>query len=196
MELLEAIYQRRSVRHFTDVPVPPGLVHDLIAAATQAPSAMNQQPWAFAVVRGRARLDAYSERAKEYLLSVLPQNLSLHVRAGTLASFEYNIFHGASTLVIICAKPLPHHPEEDCCFAAQNFMLAAHGLGLGTCAIGFARRWMNQPEIKAELGIPETYSVVLPIVVGWPARKPQAPGRLAPEIACWHRAPEEPPGTR
>jgi nitroreductase len=196
MELLEAIYQRRSVRHYTDVPVPPATINDLIKAAVQAPSAMNQQPWAFAVIRGRARLDGYSERAKAHLLSILPQDLSLHERAGTLASFEYNIFHGASTLVIICAKPMPHHPAEDCCFAAQNFMLAAHGLGLGTCPIGFARRWLNLPEIKAEIGIPDNYTIVMPIVVGWPAKKTAAPDRLAPEIACWHRAPDEPPGTR
>ena len=85
MELLEAIYQRRSVRHFTEAPVPPALINELIKAAIQAPSAMNQQPWAFAVIRGRARLHDYSERAKAHLLSILPQDLSLQVRAGTLA---------------------------------------------------------------------------------------------------------------
>lgn len=54
MELLKAIYQRRAVREFSDATVAPALVHDLLHAATQAPSALNLQPWAFAVFHGRA----------------------------------------------------------------------------------------------------------------------------------------------
>jgi nitroreductase len=192
MELLHAIYHRRSVRHFTDVPVHPAMIQDLLRAAVQAPSAINQQPWAFAVIRGRERLDRYSERAKAHLLAILPELLDLHQRTDVLASRGYNVFHHADTLVVIYAEPARHHPVDDCLLAAQNLMLAAHGLGLGTCPIGFARPWFNLGETKAELGIPEDFIAVMPLVVGWPAGVPAAPPRHEPNIVCWiddHHAP-------
>jgi nitroreductase len=191
MDLLQAIFHRRAVRHYTDAMVHPAMIADLINAAIQAPSALNQQPWTFAVIRGRQRLDGYSERAKAYMLTILPHLLGLHQRAESLASDSYNVFHHAGTLVVICAKPAGHHPEQDCLLAAENLMLAAHGMGLGTCPIGFARPWLNLPEIKRELGIPGGQSVVLPVVVGFPADTPAPVPRDEPEIVCWHRAPED-----
>jgi nitroreductase len=192
MDILHAIYHRRSVRQFTEVPVHPAMVNDLLKAAIQAPSATNQQPWAFVVIQGRTRLDHYSERAKAHLLAILPELLVLHQRADDLASTDYHVFHHAGTMVAICAKPALHHPEEDCYFAAQNLMLAAHAMGLGTCPIGFARPWLNLPEIKAELGIPARYKVVVPLAVGWPAAVPPAPPRGEPDVVKWIND-QEPP---
>lgn len=186
MDVFTAINQRRSIRRYTDVAVHPAIVRDLLRAATMAPSALNQQPWAFAVIRGEHRLAQYSHRAKEHLLAILPQLLDLHQRADELASPAYNIFHGAGTLVVIYAKPSRHHPTDDCWLAAQNLLLAAHAIGLGTCLIGFARPWLNLPEIKTELGVPESYVSVAPIVVGWPAALPAPTPRDEPEIVCWH----------
>lgn len=186
MEVLDAINRRRSVRRYTEVAVHPAMIRDLLQAATMAPSALNQQPWAFAVIRGRERLARYSNRAKEHLLSILPQMLKLHQRADQLASESYNVFHGAGTVVVIYAKPSQHHPADDCWLAAQNLLLAAHAFGLGTCLIGFARPWLNLPEIKRELGVPDSYVAVAPIVVGWPASIPHAPPRDEPEVVCWH----------
>ena len=54
MELLEAIYSRRAVREFTAEPVDETLVRTLIDVAVRAPSAMNQQPWSFCVIRNQA----------------------------------------------------------------------------------------------------------------------------------------------
>jgi nitroreductase len=185
MELLHAIHHRRAVRQFTDVPVHPAMIHDLLKAAVQAPSALNQQPWAFAVIRGRERLDRYSGRAKAHLLAILPQLLDLHQRADALASREYNVFHHAENVVVIYAQPAAHHPVDDCLLAAQNLMLAAHGMGLGTCPIGFARPWFDLPEIKRELGIPENFTAAMPLAIGWPAAVPPAPPRHEPNIVCW-----------
>lgn len=125
MDILQAIYHRRAVRRYTDVPVHPAIIRDLLRAATQAPSALNQQPWTFAVLCGRERLAGYSTRAKSYLLGLLPHLVSLHQRADELDSDAYNVFHHAGTLVVIYAKPKPHHPVDDCFLAAQNLMLAA-----------------------------------------------------------------------
>ena len=61
MELTDAIYQRRAVRHYTPDPVPTTALELLLKAALHAPSAVNQQPWAFGIVRGQDLLaDAFS----------------------------------------------------------------------------------------------------------------------------------------
>lgn len=192
MDLIEAIYRRRAVRRYSDVVVHRAMIEDLLQAAVQAPSAINQQPWAFAVIRGRRRLEKYSGRAKDHLLAILPQILDLHQRADTLARDDYNVFHHAGTLIVICAKPALHHAADDCFLAAQNLMLAAHGMGLGTCPIGFVRPWLNLPEIKMELGIPEDCSAVMPVVVGFPAEVPAPVPRKEPDIICWLEEPKAP----
>lgn len=186
MELLQAIYQRRAIRHFTDATVTRGVVLEILQAAAQAPSALNLQPWAFAVFHGRRRLTEYSSQAKAHLLATTDPSFGLDPRIDKYANATVNIFHDADTLVVVCAKSSRFHPVEDCFLAAQNLMLAAHGLGLGSCPVGFARPWFNLPHIKGELGIPSHYTPVMPIVLGYPAHPlPESP-KNAPETIAWH----------
>jgi nitroreductase family protein len=69
----------------------------------------------------------------------------------------FDIFYGAPLLIVIAATSDARQSAEDCCLAAQNLMLAAHGMGLGTCCIGFARPWLNLAETKVEIRIPTAY---------------------------------------
>ncbi|MCX6944469.1 MAG: nitroreductase family protein [Opitutales bacterium] len=105
MELNDAIYQRRAVRHYTDAPVPTTAVEQLLQAARQAPSAVNQQPWAFGLFRDPDLLNRMSEQAKVYLQANLPRDLALHHLSDTISHPGYNVFHHASTLIVIYAKP-------------------------------------------------------------------------------------------
>ena len=59
MDLKEVIYTRRAVREYTAEPVDEKTFRELIGAAIQAPSAVNQQPWSSCVVRDQAVLAAY-----------------------------------------------------------------------------------------------------------------------------------------
>jgi len=186
MELMEAIYRRQAVRNYTDRPVEKTAVMELLNAAARAPSAANQQPWAFAVISGRKQLAQYSERAKWFMLATLPKSLALHVRSDLLSHSEYNVFHHAGTLIVVYARPAEHNPVEDCCMAAQNLLLAAHGMGLGSCPVGFVRPWLNQDGIKNEMGVPRRYTAVMPVVVGWPARKTEFVPRMEPQILSWN----------
>ncbi|MFA9387488.1 MAG: nitroreductase family protein, partial [Methyloceanibacter sp.] len=68
MELLDAINGRMSVREYTEEPVNDAVLRELIEAAIEAPSAINQQPWAFIVVKDRECLTRISDRAKTHLL--------------------------------------------------------------------------------------------------------------------------------
>ncbi len=185
MGVMEAIFQRRSVRNYSDRAVTADTVQQLLTAAVQAPSAMNLQPWVFAVFHGHQILRDYSERAKQHLVSTYPTRFDLHSRAELYENPDYDLFHGADTLIVIYATWGRLHPNEDCCLAAENLLLAAHGLGLGTCPIGYARPWLDLPEIKRELGVPEQYQAVFPLVVGYPAGPTEPTPRDEPNIVSW-----------
>jgi len=187
MELMDAIYHRRAVRSYTDRAVEPATVMELLRAAVQAPSGPNQQPWEFGVFQGRKRLEDFSERAKHYLLQSLPPFFEACPEIETYAEHTHDIFHGAGTLIVIYAVDSRNHNAQDCCLAAQNLMLAAHGLGLGTCPIAHARRWLNLPEVKIELGIAQDLIAVFSVVVGYTAVKPPDPPRREPEVVSWFR---------
>jgi nitroreductase len=187
MDLMDAIYHRRAVREFTDAPVEKQSVEKLISAAIQAPSAMNMQPWAFFVVQDAAVLTEHSRCAKEYLLATLQADSPMERYRERLSDPDFHIFYHAPTLIIVCAKPAGLIPAEDCCLAAQNLMLAAHGMGLGSCWIGFARPWLNLPQTKFDLGISADHTPVAPIVVGYPRLETPPVPREQPEIV-WYQA--------
>ncbi|MGB9650993.1 MAG: nitroreductase [Candidatus Cybelea sp.] len=179
IEVLNAIYSRRAIRRYTAEPVGREVLEELVNAAIQAPSARGLQPWGFAVVMGSDLVKNYSVRAERYLCDLLDGPLPHPIRG---LGDEADIFHGASALVVVCATSEDSRAAEDCCLAAQNLMLAAFANGLGTCPIGLARPWLSLAAIKSELGIPQGWRPVFPIVVGFPDEEPESRGRRTPEI--------------
>ncbi len=179
MDFLRVVEQRRAVRQYRPAPIERNVIERLIHTAILAPSAMNLQPWAFAVATGVTRIDEYARRAKEHLIaaSALPAQAR-----DMLNEPQFSMFYHAPVLLLVLGKSADEQAREDCCLAAQTLMLAARDAGLGTCWIGFGRPWLNLAGTKAELGIPEGYHVVAPIVMGHPVAWPESHGRRAPEI--------------
>lgn len=185
MTLQEAIAQRRSVRSYSDRPVPKEIIEQLLTAATMAPSAMNTQSWAFGVLEGREQLQEMGDRARLALLAELDAKGVTGEFRDRLADPEMKPFYGATTLVVIYATSQDPFSAINCALAAQNLMLCATDLGLGTCWIGVASILLNGPETKRELGVPETYEVVAPIIVGYPAEDTPEKARNAPSVLFW-----------
>lgn len=187
MDLLDALYGCRSVRSYTGAPVPRSVIEALADAAVQAPSPLNGQPWAFAVFQGRELLRNFSDRARLHFLQTFSPGSDPNGRMReALADPAYNIFYDAETLVVVLEKPVAGSFATGACFiAAHNLILAAHAMGLGTCPVSFVQPWMDLGDVKTELGIPETYSVVLPVIVGYPAGTPHKPARSQPEFVTW-----------
>jgi nitroreductase len=155
----------------------------LINAASQAPSASNSQPWSFVVIQDGAYLRELSQRIKAFLLEHLEDFPYFKQYLGWLQNESLNIFYDASTLVIICAKiGQGIYPLEDCNLAAENLMLAAHAKGLGACWIGFAREFLNLPDMKQELGIADNLYAVAPIIIGYPDKELAVLNKKQPEI--------------
>jgi nitroreductase len=185
MTVMEAIYQRRSVRAYTNQPVSREMLETVMQAAVQAPTGMNTQPWAFGVLEGAALLKSFSDRTKAYMLASLEQFPSLERYRDYFTNPAVDIFYGAPAVIIIYAKPGGVTAETDCTLAAGNLMLAAFEQGLGTCWMGFLGFLLNLPDVKRELGIPEEYRAIAPLAIGYP-EQPMAPvEKAAPEVLYW-----------
>ncbi len=143
---------------------------------------MNLQPWAFAVLLDRARIDEYGRRAKEWTLANFAQTGFESRLRQMLEDPKFVMLYRAPALVIVLAKNHEAQSAEDCCLAAENFMLAARDEGLGTCWIGLSRPWLDLPATKAELGVPKEFRVVAPLILGHPKAWPESHGRIPPEI--------------
>jgi len=182
MELMEVIKNRRSVREYTSAPLDRETIEKLLEAAVHAPSGMNIQNWAFGVITDPARLKDYSDKVKAELMKHVDEWEWLSRYKEMISDPNYHVFYHAPALVVIYSKSFGTLGEINCCLAAENLMLAACDMGLGTCWIGFATELLNQPEMKKELGVPEEYTAVAPIIVGHPAGDvPEVP-RNAPEV--------------
>jgi nitroreductase len=173
---IESIFSRTSVRSYSAEKIGRSTLQKLLDAAVRAPSAMHLEPWACVVISDRALLRALSYRAKPLFLE------KLHHAPASFSDPEFDVFHGAGTLIVICAKPAPFS-EADCWLAAENLMLAACSNGLGTCVIGSALEAINLS--KKELCIPEDYAAVAPIVVGIPSSITAQTSRKEPKILAW-----------
>ncbi|MGE5616583.1 MAG: nitroreductase [Bacillota bacterium] len=181
MELDVALKGRRAVREFRSQGLDDATIERLIDAAVQAPSAVNEQPWTFTVVRDPVVLDRLAEEAKAYMLATMPREHVERFRP-RLSDPSFHIFYHAPALILISAVSKGPWIQEDCALAAENLMLAAYGEGLGTCWIGFAQGYLNTPQGKRLVGIPEAWVPVAPIIVGHPKAFPAAHERRRPTI--------------
>jgi len=182
MDILQAIHSRRAVREFTSEPVEEETLRQLIDAAIQAPSAVNQQPWCFFVVQDKALMARISDQSKSHMLRTSPAGLVSHHFEELLSNPDFDIFYSAPALIVIAAVADSPWAVADCSLAAQNLMLMARAGGLGTCWIGFAQAWLGTPDGKAALGMPAAYVPVAPIIVGHPKSWPKPVPRKEPEI--------------
>jgi len=149
-ECLRLLMSRREVREYLPRPVPEELVMEVLEAGRVAGSAKNRQPWSFILVRDPERLAELS-------------------RFGQSAQ---HLARAAFGVVIVRSDEYFQDPF-DAGRAAQNMMLAAHMLGLGSCPISLH----NQEGARRFLGVPEGYVVQVCIAFGFAA--PRAPrGKL------------------
>lgn len=192
--VFQAIYGRRSIRNYKPDPVPDEILLELIKSGIYAPTARNQQLWRFAVVTNQAEIDRYSDRAKllwqknvglktAAALGLGGQSISRYVKM--MASPALHLFHHAPALVFIFA-PKGRFVEADCACAAQNMMLAAKSLGIGSCWIGLAMPLGSDKKTREELNVPKGYRLMAAIVFGYPTNDVQrAPARNDNILLSW-----------
>ncbi len=163
MDVLDAIANRRTVRKFLDIPVEEDKIGTILEAGTLAPSAGNLQNWKFIVVRDAGKRAIIAE-----------------------AAADQSWVGDAPVLVVICAemrkirqfygkRGTEIYAVQNCSAAAQNMLLAAEALELGSFWVGA----FDSGRVKRILSIPEGVDVEPMIILGfgYPDEKPLKPLR-------------------
>jgi nitroreductase len=182
--VLNAIKSRRAIRSYEDKPVPDSAIQTILEAATYAPSAINVQPWKFTIITNKTEMKQLSDIAKAGLIRMLPDvgDEGLVGLKKRLLDPNYNIFYNAPLLILVAGAKSPY-VVYDCSMAAQNMMLVAYTLDIGSCWIGTAVPAANDPKIKPSLGIPEDHDVHAAVIFGHPKGGfPKAPPKRTPQI--------------
>lgn len=181
MSAMDAIYKRRAIRSYKLLqPVNREDIKALLSAAVQAPTAIHEEPWAFAVIQDRDLLRDMSDSAKTMIDVEIRKHLS-HL----LDDPSFNIFYNAGTLIVIYGKPMGPFVVADCWLAAENLMLAACAMGLGTCVIGLAVQALNTPKWKERLSVSSEMTAYVPMILGIPKGETPPVPRKEPEIIVW-----------
>jgi len=184
-EVIKAILNRRSVRNYQNTEVSDEDIKKLINAGIHAPSALALQPWQFVVIKDRKLMDEISDFVKPIII----ENLKKSKTGGMTKKYlemtgekDFSIFYNALHLLLILGKNDVLYSDIDCSLCAQNFMLAAHSLGIGTCWIGSAKIVEGNPDLLSELKVPDGWHIVAPIIFGIKAEEPDTPPKNEPEI--------------
>jgi nitroreductase len=148
MNVQEAIRARRSVRDYSDRPVPEESLLRVLEAARLAPSSSNRQEWRFLVVKDEARRRDIARAAN---------NQTWIADAPVIIA----IVATDNKSIMTCGIP---RYAVDCAIAITQMMLAAAEEGLGTCWIGA----FSQERARAILGAPPDATVVTVMPLGYP----------------------------
>lgn len=179
-QVLKCIYTRRSVRHYLDKKVLKAIINELINACVMAPSAMNNQPWHFSIVEGRDKIKHFGETALKKI-----GLLGWAVKAGIRLTKAESIFYNAPILIVISGRRGYEWLHDDTNLGVENMFLAAKSLGLGSCWIGFAKGLDKDDESRRELGIPENFEIVAPLIFGYPSRAYDKIPLRKPKVLKW-----------
>jgi nitroreductase len=154
--IMQAMHERRSVRHFLDTPVSRDLIMSAIEAASWAPSGLNNQPWRFAII--------WDQPLKEDLAALTKYADTLKSASVLIAVF---LDHQAS-----------YDYTKDCqgigaCL--QNLLLSLHAMDLGAVWIGEILK--HKARVVEVLGLPERLELMAVVAVGHPASRNQKSNR-------------------
>ena len=155
--VLEVIKGRRSVRSFKPDPIPEEHLKLILEAGLWAPSGGNAQPWEFVLVKEKQVIDK-------------------------IRLFSPGLFGDPYALIVLCVNKnrIKRRDESgkqialmDVAMAAQNMMLEAYYLGVGSCPIAS----FNKTAIKELLDMPDHVDPVLMVSLGYPEKWPEPPKR-------------------
>lgn len=151
MDTYLAIVGKREVRTYLNKPVPEAILTQILEAGRASGSSRNRQPWKFVVITGRPRLAQLS----------------------TLVSRPTNLSGCAAAIVVALTNP---RSAFDGGRTAQNMMLAAWALGVGTCP----NTPTDEAGVKRLLGLPEETAIATILSLGYPAPGERPRRRQAP----------------
>ncbi len=197
MDALEAMETCTAMRYFKEEPVPKAELEKLIYAATRASNPGNSQGWEFLIIDDPAIKEPVGEKV---LAGMAP---FFEARPEGRDGVEERMLVGAEHLAknfakvpawIVCmARKVypPHDPQESFMHstiypAAQNLIVAARAMGIGTCFTTFPGN--AEPEIRELCNVPDDLHLFVYVAVGYPEREFMAVKRKPLEdVITWNR---------
>jgi len=165
---MEEIFARRSIRKYKDKKVEVEKIEKMLEAAAAAPSAGNEQPWHFVVIRDREKLDHLAE---------------IHPYAKMLKE--------APLAIAVCADLNKQKHQgfwvQDCSAATQNILLEAVSLNLGAVWLGCYPAEAREKAVSKYLELPSDFKTLSLIAVGYPAEEKGKVDRLTEDIVHYEK---------
>lgn len=184
-ETMQTILHRRAIRRFDKRQIDEELLQQILQAGLYAPSAGGKQGVIFAVCQDK--------EVNERLGKIKRANSNPHMATATnYVSREQpsiaddpkltNAFYDAPTVITMFAPKNFLFSVNDCAVAAENMMLAADSLGIGSCYIGqgwtaFADSYGQ--EILRKWEIRTDYYAVMQLLLGYPKAEDKHPAAKA-----------------
>src|SRR5499426_2500685 len=199
MDALEALTTTRAMRRLKPDPVPENLIKKVIHAATCASSPGNSQGWDFVVVRDPAQRKKIGDLVREKVLPMLvpiPESGGVEKSRVLMMNGARHLashFGDAPVIVFVCGASIypPGRPMDEFVGAAlypaaQNLIVAARAVGLGTVFTTF--HMMCGPEMAKLIDLPATHRIQVTIPMGWPEGKFGPVARKSvDEVIHWDR---------
>lgn len=166
MNTFENITGRRTVRGFIrDKQISAADLEQILDAAMYSPLAINTVLWHFTALRDNAMKD----KIINGVIDVLKIKPTEHIKM-RLAMPNFSPFYGAPTVIVVSGDKNNQWSECNCGAAIQNMLLAANELGIDSCWVGMANKFLNSDEakdIRKTIGIPDDYKVISCIALGY-----------------------------
>lgn len=172
-QVVETIMTRRSVRQYKPQAVEREKMQTIVECGINAPNAMNKQPWEVRVVDNADYINGVTELYKK-----------ANPKAAEDPAFK-NMFRNAPTVVFIGHDTKLESSPFDCGLLAENMMISAWSMGIGSCCLGSPARFMKTPEAAEylqKLGFSEGYELLYCIGFGYPDEAPAAKPREAAKV--------------
>lgn len=149
---MEAVLERRSIRKYTDQEVPDELVNELLKGAMSAPSAGNERPWHFIVIRNKD------------VLQEIPK-FNPHAQ----------MLDHAPLAILVCGdlglEKYEGYWVQDCSAATENILIMVQEKGLGAVWLGVYPERNKVEAFKKIMSLPENVVPFSLISIGFPAEK-------------------------
>lgn len=171
--VIETIMARRSIRKYKPEAVEREKMQTILDCGIHAPNGMNKQSWEVRVVDNQDFIDGITEIFKK-------ENPKAAERPG----FK-NMFNNAPTVAFIAYDPNYDMSQIDCGLLGANMILTAQSMGIGSCCLGGAVRFMKSPvaaDYLKQLGFSDGYELLYAIAFGYPDETPAAKPRDASKV--------------